>query len=104
MARGKRTDSTAAVLVRVMAEMGFEPGLITEVTGLRRSTVNDIIRGHGPWATIPQGELHEITRLQVRRAIENSADSLAMKAVARLEEKIEKASLHGVDGICERYI
>jgi len=34
----------------------------------------------------------EVTRLRLRRAIENSADSLAMKAIAGLEEKIKNAS------------
>jgi len=93
MARGKRTDPTAAVLAKVMAEMGFEPGLITEVSRLPRGTVNDIIRGHGPWREMPQNELFEITRLRARRAIENVANDLVMKAVTRLEEKIKKASL-----------
>lgn len=93
MARGKRTDPTAAVLAKVMGEMGFESGLIAEVTRIPRGTVNDIIRGHGPWGEMPQNELFEITRLRARRAIENVADDLGMKAVARLEEKIEKASI-----------
>lgn len=93
MARGKRTDPTAAVLAKVMAEMGFEPGLIAKVTRLARGTVNDIIRGHGVWSQIPQGELFETTRLRVRAAIENAADDLAMKAIAGLEEKIKRASL-----------
>ncbi len=72
--------------------MGFDPGLIAEATGLPRGTVNDIIRGHGPWSQMPQTELFETVRLRVRAAIEDSADSLAMKTIARLEEKIEKAS------------
>ncbi len=93
MARGKRTDPTAAVLAKVMGEMGFEPGLIAEIVGLKRSTVNDIIRGNGPWSQTSQNELLERTRLRLRRAIENVADDLAMKAIARLEEKIEKASI-----------
>lgn len=93
MARGKRTDLTAAVLAKVMWEMGFEPGLIAGVTGLPRGTVNDIIRGHGPWSQTPQSELFETTRLKVRAAIENVVDESVMKAIARLEEKIEKASV-----------
>lgn len=93
MPRGKRTDPTAAVLAKVMGEMGFEPGLIAEVARLPRGTVNDIIRGHGPWREIPQNELFERTRERLRTAIESVADSLAMTAISRLEEKINNASL-----------
>ena len=75
-----------------MAEMGFEPGLIGEVAGLPRGTVNDIIRGHGPWREMPNNQLVEITRLRLKAGIENAADSLAMKAMAKLEEKIKTAS------------
>jgi predicted transcriptional regulator len=93
LARGKRTDPTAAVLAKVMAEMGFEPEMIAQITGIPRSTVNDIIQGHGPWSQMPQTELFETTRLRVRRAIESVADELAVKAIVRLEEKIKSASV-----------
>ena len=73
--------------------MGFEPGMIAEIVRLPRGTVTDIIRGNGPWRDTPQNELVETTRLRVRRAIENTADDLAMKAIARLEEKIKNASV-----------
>jgi hypothetical protein len=76
-----------------MAEMGFEPGTIVEVTGLARGTVNDIIRGHGSWGEMADNELITRTSERVRRAIENAADTLALKAMARLEDKIEKATL-----------
>ena len=82
----------AAVLAKVMHEMGFEPGMIAEITRLPRGTVTDIIRGNGPWRDTPQNELVETTRLRVRRAIENASDSLAMKAMARLDEKLSNAS------------
>ena len=92
MPRGKRTDPTAAVLAKVMAEMGFELGLIAEITGLRRSTVNDIIQGHGPWQQMPQNELFEITRLRLIKAIDNCVYDFGMKAMAKLEEKMKTAS------------
>jgi len=101
VARGKRTDPAAAVLVRVMHEMGFEPGMIAEVAGLARGTVNDIIRGHGPWRQMPDNELLETTRLRLRATIENTADSLAIQAIARLEEKIKSASVTEALSICE---
>jgi hypothetical protein len=92
MARGKRTDPAHAALVKVMAEMGFEPGTIAEITRLPRATVKDIIRGHGPWRELPDNELTKRTRERVRGAIESAAENLAMKVVARLKEKIKNAS------------
>jgi len=57
MARGKRTDSTLAVLVMVMGDMGFEPGMIAELADLPRGTVNDIARRNGPWYELTETEL-----------------------------------------------
>lgn len=92
MARGKRTNPTAAILAKVMAEVGFEIGLISEVIGLPRGTVKDIVNGHGAWSQMPQNEAFEAIRVRMKTAIENVADDLAMKVITRLEEKIEKAS------------
>jgi len=93
MARGKRTDPTVAVLVMVMFDMGFEPGMIAELAGVPRGTVNDIIVGNGPWSETPPSELFETTKVRIRNAIEDAAAALAIRILARLEEKIEKASL-----------
>ena len=84
-----------------MAEMGFEPGMIAEITRLPRGTVTDIIRGNGPWRDTPQNELVETTRLRVRAAIENAAYDLAMKALARLEDKFNKASFWELISACD---
>ena len=92
MARGKQTDPTRAVLAKVMAEMGFESGLIAEVTGLASSTVSDIARGHGVWGEFPRTEVFEITRRRVQAVLENAAFNLATEAMARLEVKIKTAS------------
>ena len=54
MARGRRTDPTAAVLTKVMHEMGFPPAWIAELAQLPRKTVDDIVRGRGPWAEMPR--------------------------------------------------
>jgi hypothetical protein len=92
LARGKRTDSTAAVLAKVMAEMGFELGLIATASGLPRGTVKDIIQGHGLWREMPQNELFEITRLRLIKAIDDCVYDFGMKAMAKLEEKMKTAS------------
>ena len=93
MPRGKRTDTAQAVLVRVLADMGFEPGLIASITGLPRGTVKDISRGHGPWtAGTPHNELTEIIKLRVIETIDSLAYGLAMKAMDKLNQKMETAS------------
>ena len=92
MARGKRTDPTKAVLVMVMADMGFDPGMIAEIAGVARATVNDIILGNGPWSETGENELLERTRVRLIQAIDCAAYDLGMTAIAKLDEKIKTAS------------
>jgi len=93
MSRGKRTDPAVAVLVTVMADMGFEPGMIGELTGVPRGTVNDIIFGNGPWSTPPENELTERTRVRLIQAIDSVAYGLGMKVLAKINEKTKTASI-----------
>ena len=93
MARGKLTDPAVAVLVTVMAEMGFEPGMIAELARLPRGTVNDIILGNGPWSMTPESELVERTRVQLIQAIDSVAYGLGMKVLAKINEKTKTASI-----------
>ena len=93
MARGKRTDPAVAALVMVMADLGFEPGMIAELAGLPRGTVNDIILGNGPWSTIPENELTERTRIRVIQTIDSVAYGLGMKVLAKINEKTKTASI-----------
>ena len=92
MARGKRTDPTVAVLVMVMADMGFETGMIAELAGVPRGTVNDIIQRKGPWSEAPENELIERTKARVIQAIDGAAYDLGMAVLAKLDEKIKTAS------------
>ena len=92
MARGRRTDPTAAVLAKVMHEMGFPPAWIAELSQIPRKTVDDIIRGNGPWSQMPRNELYDRTKEQLRILIEQVAYSSAMKVMERLQTKIDKAS------------
>ena len=93
MSRGKRTDPTVAVLVMVMADMGFEPGMIAQLAGVPRGTVNDIILGNGPWSTTPESELTERTRIRVIQLIDSAAHDLGMKVLAKINEKTKTASI-----------
>jgi hypothetical protein len=92
MARGRRTDPTTAGLAKVMHEMGFPPAWIAELSQIPRKTVDDIIKGNGPWSQMPRNELYDRTREQLRLLIEQMSYSLAMKVMERLQAKIEKAS------------
>src|SRR5262245_31115870 len=92
MARGKRTDPTRAVLAKVMHEMGFPPAWIDELSQVPRKTVDDIIKGNGPWAEMPRNELHDRITEQLRVLIEQVAYSSAMKVMERLQARIDKAS------------
>jgi plasmid maintenance system antidote protein VapI len=92
MARGRRTDPTAAILAKVMHEMGFSPAWIAELSHVPRKTVDDIINGRGPWAEMPRNELYDRTREQLKVLIEQVAYSSAMKVMERLQAKIDKAS------------
>jgi hypothetical protein len=92
MARGKRTDPIQAELVRVLAEMGFEPGLISSMTGIARGTVRDIAERKGRWAAIQHNELTAKIRAQVIEVIDTLVYGLAMKAMAKLDERMKTAS------------
>jgi len=92
MPRGKRTDSTLATLVKVMEEVDFAPGLIAHTSGLPNETVKDILQGRKPWGEMPRTELYELTRLRLIEAIDSVACDLGMKAVAKLQEKVNTAS------------
>ena len=92
MARGRRTDPTSAVLAKVMHEMGFPAALIAELAQLPRKTVDDIIRGRGPWYQMPRNELYDRTREQLKVLIEQVAYNSAMRVLERLQAKIDNAS------------
>jgi excisionase family DNA binding protein len=92
MARGRRTDPAAAVLAKVMHEMGFPPTWIAELSQLPRKTVDDIIRGRELWAEMPRNELYDRTREQLRVLIGQITYSSAMKVMERLQARIDKAS------------
>jgi predicted transcriptional regulator len=92
MARGRRTDPASAVLAKVMHEMGFPPGWIAELSQIPRKTVDDIIKGNGPWSQMPRNELYDRTREQLKLLIEQVAYISAMKVMERLQAKIDKAS------------
>jgi predicted transcriptional regulator len=92
MARGRRTDPTAAVLAKVMHEMGFPPPWIAELSQIPRKTVDDIIKGNGPWSQMPRNELYDRTREQLSLLIEQIAYSTANKVMERMHAKIDKAS------------
>lgn len=92
MPRGKRTDPTVAILVKVIAEVGFTLGLIAHTSGLPNETVRDILQGRKPWDQMPRNELYELTRVRLIQVIDSVACDLGMKAIARLEEKLRTAS------------
>ena|SRR5262245_30568718 len=90
MVRGRRTDPTAAVLAKVMHEMGFLPAWITELSHIPRKTVDD--KGNGPWGQMPRNQLYDRTREQLRLLIEQMSYSMASKVMQRLHAKIDNAS------------
>ena len=92
MARGRPTDPTAAVLAKVMHEMGFPPAWIAELSQIPKKTVDDIIEGNGPWSQMPRNELYDRTREQLRILIEQMSYSMAMKVMERLQAKMDNAS------------
>jgi hypothetical protein len=91
MARGRRTDPARATLAMVLFEMGFEPGMIAKLADLPRGTVNDIIMRNGSWYELTETQLYRTTRQQVIKKINEMADGLAMKVLAKVNQRIEKA-------------
>ena len=85
----KRTDTKTAVLVQVMADLGFDQETIAKVTGVPLRTINDIANRRGYWAyTAEFNELRESYRLLLRKFILNDAMELSIMVQKRFEELI----------------
>ena len=83
----KRTDTKIAVLVQVMADMGFEQETIATVTNVPQRTVSDIANRRGYWACAGDlNELRESYRLYLREYIRGDAAALGFMVIKRLEE------------------
>ena len=54
----KRTDTNVAVLIQVVADLGFDDETIGKVTGVPPRTINDIANRRGYWAYT--GEFNEL--------------------------------------------
>ena len=67
-------------------------GLIAEIAGVPRATVNDISLGNGPWSEAPETEVIERTKARLIQAIDGASYELAIVAIAKLDEKIKTAS------------
>jgi len=96
MARGKRTDPTAAILAKVMHEMGFDSGIIASVAGLPRRTVADIIGGGGPWALMLTAEALRLQTFVYQRRAEQRRQSQVASGVLRDKPGDDRAPLREV--------
>ena len=64
----KRTDTNVAVLVQVMADVGFDHETIGKVTGVPLRTINDIANRRDLWAyTAEFNELRESYRFLLEK-------------------------------------
>jgi hypothetical protein len=77
-----------------LAEIGFESWEIATLTGLPRRTVTDIAHGKGAWSAAngPRNDLVEIVRARVIDTIDSLAYGLALKAMAKLNQRIDKGA------------
>ena len=70
----KRADTNVAILIQVMADLGFDHETIGKVTGVPLRTINDIANRRGYWAyTAEFNELRESYRLHLRKFILDDA-------------------------------
>ncbi len=93
MPRGRRTGPEIAILARVLVDTGFESGLVSELVGLPRATVNDIARGRNGWDRVRQGETFKQIEARVKAVVERHALDLTEKVMSKLGEKISQASI-----------
>ena len=85
----KRTDTNVAVLVQVMADVGFDHETIAKVTGVPLRTINDIANRRGYWAHRAEfNELRESYRVALRKFIVDDAMKLSLMLMKRFEELI----------------
>ena len=85
----KRTDTNIAILVQVMADMGFDDETIAKVTAVPLRTINDIANRRGYRANTAEfNELRESYRLHLRRFILDDAMALSIMVQKRFGELI----------------
>ena len=90
----KRTDLKIAVLVQVMADIGFDQDIIGRVTGVPLRTISDLANRRGYWSCTGNcNELRESYRLYLRKFILDGSTALAGVVLERLQVIAQHADL-----------
>ena len=95
MARGRRSDKIkAATALELSEKLGHSERQIAREVGLAASTVHTILSKANGWDQIADEPVFKQNRAQQNRALEQSARTIAAKAMERAEGKIDEAGFY----------
>ena len=95
MARGRRSDKIkAATALELSEKLGHSERQIAREVGLAASTVHTILSQANGWDQIADEPVFKQNRAQQNRALEQSARTIAAKAMERAEGKIDEAGFY----------
>ena len=93
--RRRRTDLPTAALVMELGETEGRSGPeISGMTGVPRSTVENILSGAHGWDRIAQTEVFKLYRQEQNKALEQASRTLAADALKKAAEKMDAASFY----------
>jgi len=95
MARGRRSDKIkAATALELSEKLGHSERQIAREVGLPASTVHTILSKANGWGEIADEPVFRQHRAQQNKALEQAARSIAAKAMAKAEGKIDEAGFY----------
>ena len=95
MPRGRRSDKIKAATALELSEtLGHSERQIAKEIGLPASTVHTILSKANGWDQISDEPIFKQHRAQQNRALEQSARTIASKAMEKAEDKIDEAGFY----------
>ena len=95
MATRRRTDlPTAALVMELGKTEGRSTRDVSKLTGVRRTTVENILNGAHGWDQVAQSDAFKWHRQEQNRALEQANRTMAAEALKKAWGKMDKASFY----------
>ena len=91
--RGQRTDLPTAAQAKALDDMGYRRGQIADITGMKFTTIYDILHGKNGWdRIIRDDQLFNQYRQEQKRIMKTGSVELAKSALEQNRKKLPQAS------------
>ncbi len=99
MGQGPAIDPNIAAQVMVLGDMGYNAPVIEQRTGVKQSTVRDIVKRHGRWGEIAERSVFIALRAEQKAILHSATLAICAKALIQVDETIDKTSAYQAAGI-----